>query len=94
MLVSTQFTYSSPGLLVGGRVRSNLDLDVSERLKRKENKKFYVKNHHNNNNNRVRVRVVNSYFNRKRVVHVSCQVKVLGPCCHGCSVKDYSFEIH
>lgn len=40
--VSFNFTYSSPGLLAGGSVRSNLALDDSERLKRKENK-FYVK---------------------------------------------------
>lgn len=44
--VSINFTYSSPGLLVGGRLRSNLALDDSERLKRKRNKKFYVKNYH------------------------------------------------
>lgn len=35
VLVSTS-TYSSPGLLAGGTLRSNLALDDSERLKRKE----------------------------------------------------------
>lgn len=41
--VSINFTYSSPGLLVGGRVRSILALDESERLKRKEKRSFTLK---------------------------------------------------
>lgn len=35
VLVST-FTYSSPGLLAGGKLRRSLAIDVSDRLKKKE----------------------------------------------------------
>lgn len=61
--VSINFTYSSPGLLVGGRVRSILALDESERLKR--NEKGYIKKHHHYNN-RVRLTAVASKIIRKR----------------------------